>query len=69
MIPATTARIVAKATAPTIANITVPPVVPDPPPRISASSGTAVLPAALESRTVSEPTTAAAPNPSTIVIR
>lgn len=67
--PATTARIVAKATAPTTAKSTVPPVVPAPPPRISASSGTAVLPAALEVRTVSEPTTAAAPKPSTIVIR
>lgn len=69
MIPATTARMVAKATAATTANSTVPPVEPAPPPRSRASSGTAVLPEAWEERTVSEPSRAAAPNPSTIVIR
>ncbi|GHG57231.1 hypothetical protein GCM10018980_43670 [Streptomyces capoamus] len=67
--PATTARIVAKATAATTANSTVPPVEPGPPPRSRASSGTAVFPAALDPRTASGPTTAAAPNPRTIVIR
>ena len=48
MIPATTARMVAKATAATTANSTVPPVEPAPPPRSSASSGTAVFPAAFD---------------------
>lgn len=67
--PATTARIVAKATAATTAKRTVPPVDPAPPPRSRASSGTAVFPAALDARTSSVPTRAAAPKPSTIVIR
>jgi hypothetical protein len=67
--PATTARIVANATAATTANSIVPPADPAPPPRSSASSGTAVLPAAFEACTSSGPTTATAPNPSTIVIR
>lgn len=69
MIPATTARIVAKATAATTAKRTVPPVVPAPPPRSSASSGTAVLPDACEARTASGPMRAAAPKPSKMVIR
>lgn len=67
--PATTARMVANATAATTANRTVPPVECAPPPRSRASSGTAVFPAALDARTAFGPTRAAAPNPSTIVIR
>lgn len=69
MIPATTARMVAKAMAATIAKRTVPPVELAPPPRSSASSGTAVFPAAFDPRTAFGPTIAAAPKPSTIVIR
>lgn len=69
MIPATTARIVAKAMAATTAKSTVPPVEPSPPPSTSARSGTAVFPEALDARTSAEPTRAAAPKPSTIVIR
>ncbi len=69
VMPATTARIVAKATAATTANSTVPPVDLSPPPRASASSGTAVLPEELDARTSAAPTRAAAPKPSTIVIR
>ncbi len=67
--PATTARMVANATAAMKASIREPPVVPAPPPRCSASRVAAVLPDGSFSLIVAVPTSAAAPKPSTRVIR
>src|SRR6478609_2384627 len=66
--PATTARIVAKATAAITANITAPSPVPTPP-NASASCGAAVLPPGLCAEIAFDPTSAAAPKPSASVIR
>ena len=65
--PATTARIVAKATAEMIATNRSPPTVPAPPPSSSASSGVARLPPALAS-TASCPSSARAPTPMNMVM-
>jgi len=65
--PATTARMVAKATAETNANRTWPPTVPVPPPSTWASSGAALLPAWLLAAMSSGPTSAAAPKPSSVM--
>ena len=68
--PATTARIVAKATAEISASSTEPPRVPSPPPTAWASSGEAALPAEVRDWLPSPvSTSAAAPKPSTRVIR
>jgi hypothetical protein len=65
--PATTARIVAKATAETTANRIVPPTLPAPPPSACASSGVAPLPAAWAAAIACGPTTAAAPKPRIVI--
>ena len=68
--PATTARIVANATAAMTASSTVPPVSPKKSwPIASASCGAAVLPAGFCALMASGPTSAAAPKPRQIVIR
>lgn len=67
--PATTARMVAKATAEMTASRMAPPVDPAPPPIASARSGAAVLPALLEAVIVPGLIRAAAPKPSAMVIR
>lgn len=66
--PATTARIVAKATAEIVAR-RIAPHDESTPPRWRASSGAAVLPAGLEAMISSGLMRAAAPKPSAIVIR
>ena len=68
--PATTARMVAKATAAMMASMTVPPSGPKKSdPIASASCRAAVLPLGLCSRMASGPTRAAAPKPRQMVIR
>ena len=68
--PATTARIVAKATAAMIASMIVPPVSPKKSSPIAcASCGAAVLPLGLCALIASGPTRAAAPKPRPMVIR
>ena len=65
--PATTARMVAKATAAMKARNRSPPMLPSPPPTVWASSGPAMLPAASASLIRSAPTSAAAPKPRKVV--
>src|SRR6478672_11945727 len=66
--PATTARMVAKATAAITASMTAPSPVPTPP-SASASCGAAVLPPGLCADIALDPTSAAAPKPRASVIR
>ena len=65
--PATTARMVAKATAAMKARNRSPPKLPSPPPICWASSGPAMLPALSALVIASWPTSAAAPNPRKVV--
>lgn len=67
--PATTARMVAKATAEITASRMAPPVESGPPPTAWASSGAAVLPALLDLMISARSSSAAAPKPRAIVIR
>ena len=67
--PATTARIVANATAAMIARNRSPPTVPAPPPSSSASSGAARLPPLPTASSAPPPRIARAPKPSAVVIR
>jgi hypothetical protein len=66
--PATTARIVAKATAAMIARNRSPPTVPAPPPTSSASSGAARLPPVPTASVAPSPRIARAPKPSAVVM-
>ena len=67
--PATTARIVAKATAATMARTRSPPVVPAPPPSSWARTGTARLPPLPAAASPGVPRIARAPRPRTTVTR
>ena len=67
--PATTARIVASATADTMARKSSPPVEPSPPPSSSASTGTARLPDVPAASSPPVPRMARAPMPTTMTIR
>ncbi len=66
--PATTARIVASATAATMARKSSPPVDPSPPPRCSASTGIARLPALPAASSPPVPRIARAPTPMIMTI-
>jgi hypothetical protein len=67
--PATTARIVASATAEMTARKISPPAVPSPPPSVSASTGTARLPPVPAASAPPSSRIARAPTPTTMTIR